>query len=116
MPSYPIPPPGQRFRWIRWEPYPNRQFVHPDDPPAGAEAYLLKMGGYEIARIQRLHDGRWLGVVGTLWHRGLWLSHAFDDKAAAIARIERWANREIEGLLISRPMAFAEIPISHASS
>lgn len=79
MPRTSIPPPGQRFHRDRWEPYPYRQFDRPDDPPSDAEAYLLKMGGYEIARIQRLDYGRWLGVVGTLWHRDLWRSDVFDD-------------------------------------
>lgn len=49
------------------------------------------------------------------WHRGLWLSHVFGDKEATISRIERWADRKIEQLLISRPMAFAGIPISSPS-
>ena len=110
MPTIQIPPPGQRFRWSRWQPYPHRRFDQPDDPPLDAEVYLLMMGNYEVARVERLPDGRWLGVVGTLWRRDLWLCHPFDTKAGAVDRVERWADREIETLVKSRPTAFAGIP------
>lgn len=111
-PLHPIPPPGQRFRWTRWEPYPNRKFDDPDDPPPNAEAYLLQMGNYEIARVQLLPGGEWEATVGTLWHRGLWRSRIVPEKAEAMERVERWADLAIEQLVKSRPTAYATLPIS----
>lgn len=106
MPDFLVPPPEDRFKWRRWEPYPNPAFRSRDDPPADAVIYLLQMGSYEVARIWLQPGGGWLGIVATCWAEDHQRRHTFDSEQAARDRVLAWAHREFESLLKTRPTAY----------